>query len=120
MVRLPGGTFRMGSDEPSLLRQFPNAGPGLKAMLLTETPQTEVTIAPFWMDRCEVTNAQFQSFVRSRSEWRKDRRGGNYLRHWSGDRFPSGQADFPVTFVSWQAAMAYAEWAHKRLPTEVE
>src|SRR5262245_58713579 len=42
MVRIPGGTFRMGSDEKSLQEQFPNAGRGLKAMLLTETPASEV------------------------------------------------------------------------------
>jgi len=120
MVRLPGGTFRMGSDENSLFQQFPNAGPGLKAMLLAETPASEVTIPPFWMDRYEVTNARFQSFIRAKSEWQKERVGGNYLRHWSGNQFPAGQANFPVIFVSWQAALAYAEWAGKRLPTEAE
>jgi formylglycine-generating enzyme required for sulfatase activity len=120
MVRLPGGSFRMGSDEDALLRQFPNAGPGLKAMLLAETPASEVTVPPFWMDRYEVTNAQFQRFVRARSGWQKERVGGNYLRHWTGNQFPAGQANFPVVFVSWQAALAYAEWTGKRLPTEAE
>src|SRR5437763_9319834 len=93
MVRLPGGAFRMGADEVSLLRQFPNAGPGLKAMLLAETPPADVTIPPFWLDRYEVTNAHFQSFIKSKPIWRKDRVGGHYLRQWSGDHFPSGQAD---------------------------
>jgi formylglycine-generating enzyme required for sulfatase activity len=120
MVRLPGGAFRMGSDENSLLQQFPNAGPGLKAMLRTETPACDVFIPPFWIDRYEVTNAQFRSFVLSRAGWRKERIGGNYLRHWSGDEFPPEQANHPVTFVTWEAATVYAEWARKRLPTEAE
>jgi formylglycine-generating enzyme required for sulfatase activity len=120
MVRIPGGTFRMGSDEHSLFQQFPNAGAGLQRMLLAETPASEVTIPPFWMDRNEVTNTQFQSFLRVRSEWQKERVGGDYLRQWSGNQFPAGQADFPVVFVSWQAALSYAEWAGKRLPTEAE
>jgi len=120
MVRLRGGTFRMGSDESSLAQQFPNAGPGLKAMLLAETPAFEITIPPFWMDRHEVTNAEFRTFVRARPEWRKERFGGNYLQPWTGDQFPMRQAWLPVTFVSWNAALAYAEWAGKRLPTEAE
>ncbi len=120
MVRLPGGTFRMGSDEKLLFQQFPDAGPGLKAMLLAETPAHEVTIPPFWIDRHEVTNAQFQRFIRARPEWAKEQVGGNYLRNWTGNRFPAEQANFPVVFVSWQAAVVYAEWAGKRLPMEAE
>ena len=110
----------MGSDKNLLFEQFPNAGSGLKAMLLAETPRHEVSISRFWIDRYEVTNAQFQRFVRARPEWRKGRVGGKYLFSWSGDQFPAGQSDFPVVFVSWQAALAYAEWAGKRLPTEAE
>lgn len=120
MARLSGGVFQMGSDERLLLEQFPDAGPGVRAMLLTETPRHEVTIPPFWIDRHEVTNAQFGRFVRARSEWKKGVVGGDYLRSWTGDQFPAGQSDFPVAFVTWQAALAYADWVGKRLPTEAE
>ena len=89
-------------------------------MLLSETPASEVTIAPYWMDRYEVTNTKFQSFIRAKPEWRKARVSGNYLQHWNADQFAEGQADFPVVFVTWPAALAYAEWAGKRLPTEAE
>jgi formylglycine-generating enzyme required for sulfatase activity len=120
MARIPGGTFRMGSDEKALLREFPGAGEGLKSMLLSETPAHDVSILPFWIDRCEVTNAEFRKFTHARPGWSKERVGGSYLRHWERDRFPEGQAHFPVTFVTWEAAAAYAEWAGKRLPTEAE
>src|SRR6516165_6442706 len=47
MVRLPGGTFRMGSD-----RHYPE-----------EAPVHRVTVGPFWIDRTPVTNRQFRQFV---------------------------------------------------------
>jgi sulfatase modifying factor 1 len=48
MVWVPGGTFWMGSD----YEQFPDAKPVHK-----------VYVDGFWMDRTEVTNAQFARFI---------------------------------------------------------
>jgi formylglycine-generating enzyme required for sulfatase activity len=45
--RIPGGTFRMGSDH-----HYPE-----------EAPIHRVTVARFWMDRTPVTNRQFRKFV---------------------------------------------------------
>jgi formylglycine-generating enzyme required for sulfatase activity len=91
MVRLAGGTFRMGSDESSLAQQFPKAGSGLEAMLLTETPAFEATIAPFWMDRHEVTNDEFGKFVRTRPAWRKHALAGTTCSTGAGISFPKGK-----------------------------
>jgi formylglycine-generating enzyme required for sulfatase activity len=52
MVHLPAGTFWMGSDN----EVTPDA-----------TPVHEVALDGFWLDKHEVTNAQFERFVRATS-----------------------------------------------------
>lgn len=86
-----------------------------------------VTVAPFWLDRFPVTNADFLAFVRNEPHWQ---RGGapklfadeDYLSDWAGPtEIGSGAEaplpDAPVTAVSWFAARAYCEAHGKRLPT---
>lgn len=51
MVWVPGGTFRMGADNDQALPD--------------EYPKHPVTVSGFWIDRTEVTNAQFAAFVRA-------------------------------------------------------
>ena len=111
MVPILAGEFKMGSSDNDA---HPN-----------ESPVHTVYLDAFYMDIHEVTNAQYKKFVDANPEWRKkgnytkyhDR---NYLAHWHGNNYPSGKGNYPVVYVSWYAAMAYAEWAGKRLPTEAE
>ena len=124
MVFLPGGTFWMGTDRGAIEEKYKHLGPRLREMLHAETPRRKVTVEPFYVDRYEVTNRQFQRFVDANPPWRPDRidprlHNGDYLKHWNGG-YPPGHADHPVVYVSWHAAMAYAAWAGKRLPTEAE
>jgi formylglycine-generating enzyme len=49
MIRIPGGTFRMGSD-----KHYPE-----------EAPVHRVTVDGFWVDKHPVTNRQFREFVRA-------------------------------------------------------
>ena len=111
MVLIPAGHFQMGSEDEN-----PEAG---------AQPVHTVHLDAFYMDKYEVTNKQFKAFVDANPLWQKsniDRRfsNENYLPHWRGNTYPSGEAEHPVVCVSWYAAMAYAEWAGKRLPTEAE
>ena len=109
MVLIPAGKFQMGS----------NNGED------NEKPVHTVHVDAFYMDIHEVTNAQYKQFIDANPQWRKDRiadrfHDGNYLSDWKGNNYPSGRADHPVVYVSWYAAMAYSQWANKRLPTEAE
>lgn len=105
MVRIPGGTFDMGSDAAELRKEYPQLGERALAMLLAETPRHRVTVQPFLLDAYEVTNEEFFRFVQANPEWGP----------------PPGSRDRrAVTEVSWHAAIAYAQSVGKRLPTEAE
>ena len=111
MVLIPAGTFEMGSEDAE--------GDDV------ERPVHTVHLDAFYMDTHEVTNAKFKAFVNANPAWQKDNiedrfHDGDYLDDWTGTNYPSGRAEHPVVWVSWYAAMAYAEWAGKRLPTEAE
>ena len=145
MVHIPGGTFRMGSNE-----HYPE-----------EAPVHRATVGPFWIDRTPVTNAQFREFVRETGHVTfaeilpdpKDYPGalphmlfaGSLvftppdhpvdLRDWrwwtfmegADWRHPCGPGsdidrldDHPVVHVAYSDAFAYARWAGKDLSTEAE
>ncbi|RKU19590.1 hypothetical protein C6500_10495 [Candidatus Poribacteria bacterium] len=118
MVLIPAGPFLMGS----IMFLMGSLTSDLDSK---ERPMRPVHVDAFYMDKTEVTNAQFKAFLLENPLWQRERvdsrfANADYLKHWSGNDYPSGKADHPVTNVSWYAAMAYAAWAGKRLPTEAE
>ena len=124
MVFIPEGTFQMGSSHE-------NADEA-------EKPLHTVHVDAFYIDKYLVTNAQFEKFVLANPQWGKPvdwfgitmnssnaiskrYHDGDYLKHWDENYdYPEDKAEHPVTWVSWYAARAYAEWVGKRLPTEAE
>ena len=88
---------------------------------------TTVYVDAFCVDRYEVTNAEYKEFLDANPKWRKEEHsqdhghaGGCYLFDWNEGTYPRGEAGYPVAFVSFEAAAAYAQWVGKRLPTESE
>ena len=111
MVLIPAGEFQMGGNDNDAEND--------------EKPMHTVYIDAFYIDKDEVTNAQYKKFIDANPQWRKDRilrkyHDGDYLKHWNGNNYPPDKGKHPVVYVSWYAAMAYAGWSGKRLPTEAE
>lgn len=120
MVRIPGGAFLFkvqgteieGSAAPGVDVQYP----------WEDSPrrfhEKAMQVAPFFIDKFPVTNAQFKQFVDAAHYAPRD--PINFLRDWKNGSFPQGWENRPVTWVSLEDARAYAQWAGKRLPHEWE
>lgn len=146
MVFIPGGTFRMGSDDH----------------YAEERPVHRVTVDGFFMDETPVTNAQFRAFVEAtghvtlaevapdpkdypaarpdmlkagslvfsppahpvwlddHQQWWEFRFRANWRRPYGPGSSIKGLDDHPVVHVAYADAEAYAAWAGKALPTEAE
>ncbi len=101
MVYVPAGKFLMGST--------PDEGYD------NEHPQHTVSLDAFWIDKTEVTNAQYRKCVDAGTcreptscDWGKPTYSD-----------PS-KANHPVVCVSWDDATAYCTWTGARLPAEAE
>jgi len=146
MVWIPGGTFRMGSDN-----HYPE-----------EAPAHNVAVDGFWMDRYVVTNAEFRRFVdathyvtlaerpanaadypgakpemlapssvifckttgpvdlRDPHNWWTYVRGANWRHPRGPGSSLQGLWQHPVVHVAFEDVEALARWEKKDLPTEAE
>ncbi|NWG12062.1 MAG: SUMF1/EgtB/PvdO family nonheme iron enzyme, partial [Acidobacteria bacterium] len=75
-------------------------------------------LARYAIDLTPVTNAAYAKFLQSSGY--RPRHPENFLKHWEGSVPPAGKEDHPVVYVDLEDARAYASWAGKRLPTELE
>lgn len=100
-VFVPAGSFMMGSED------------GID----DERPVHEVTLDAFWIDRTEVTNAQFSACVAD-GVCQPPPEISSYTRedYYSNSEF----SDYPVIHVSWFDAGDFCDWANGSLPSEAE
>lgn len=96
VVSIPPGAFLMGSDD----------------RLPDEAPQRTVSLSGFRIHRHEVTNVQYDRYVRAT--------GAPPPAAWPGGAVPPGESLHPVVGVRAEEAAAYCEWLAMRLPTEAE
>ena len=82
------------------------------APLGARTAAVRLPVAAFWITRAPVTNAQYSAWCAAS--------GNCPPPHWQAARPPAALADHPVTYVDWFAALAYAQGAGARLPSELQ
>ncbi len=77
-----------------------------------------ISIHGFYIDKYPVTNNEFYTFIESTGYKPSDT--VNYLKNWENGKFNRKLKNYPVVYISYEDAQAYAKWAGKRLPTEAE
>lgn len=97
MILVKAGEFIMGDDNHEQ----------------NEKPAHKVTLPDYYIDKFEVTNAQYKRFCD------ETKRAYPTNPHWDPQYF-NNNPDAPVVGVNWHDAASYARWAGKRLPTEQE
>ena len=120
MIHVPTGEFLMGSTDAD------------RKAAADEKPAHTVYLDAFWIDRTEVTNAQYVQFLNALGghkgtcgghdcvETKVEDQDSHVLRQEGRYVIESGFEDQPVIEVTWYGAQAYCEWAGVRLPTEAE
>src|SRR2546422_9059590 len=107
-AQIPAGKFWMGRA----YSMFLYSADLLPRDKMDERPANSIYLDSFYIDKYEVTNADYARFVEAtgaRPPW-----------HWPQGKIPNGEERFPVFNVNWFEAADFCKWAGKRLPTEAE
>jgi serine/threonine protein kinase len=100
MVRVPAGGFLYGDK------------------------QGKESLPEFWIDKTPVTNTEYQHYLEANPKYPVPFVDQDWAKAYNWDpttrAFPEDKANHPVILISWHDALAYAEWAGKRLPSEEE
>lgn len=111
MAYVAGGSFRMGRDDEPRPGEDSN-------WVFWQRPTHEVRVNSFWIDRTEVTVAEYAAFVREQRYPPPP--------DWVRGEPPPGRERWPVVNVSFNDAVEFARWRSRhdgvtyRLPTEAE
>lgn len=103
-----GGTFQMGT---------PSRGDGDEIL-------HTVTLSSFKISKYEITNAQYAEFLTAKGNQRESGaiwyQGKDIVKEGNSFVARKGRENYPVIFVTWHGAKAYAEWVGGSLPTEAQ
>ncbi len=109
-VFIPKGEFTMGSTEDDIHWAAKKFFSESVEFYLDETPARRVSLDDYYIDRHEVTVAQYKRYL--------EETGGAKPKFLDHSKY--NQPDQPVVGMTWQQAADYCRWAGKRLPSEAE
>nr|HPL82324.1 SUMF1/EgtB/PvdO family nonheme iron enzyme [Anaerolineaceae bacterium] len=101
MVFVPAGEFEMGSDDGDS----------------DEYPVRQIYMDAYWIDKFEVSNAQYARCVAAGVCSEQLYPGSNSGRDYYGN---PDYNNYPVINVTWEHAQTYCEWVGGNLPTEAQ
>ena len=112
MIAVGAGAYQVSPPDASTGMSYVKAGPAVLGYVYYTGLYGPMPyhVDGFWMDRFEVSNADYQTFVTTT--------GHAPAAFATEDDL--NKPDQPVTGVLHADAVAYCEWAGKRLPTEIE
>ncbi len=121
MMYIPEGEFLMGSTDEQiemlLKTDYCKKTNCRKSYFAHEMPQHKVYLDAYWIDRTEVTNAEYARCVnagacKAPGQWTDQ----SHERWYGNPKFDN----YPVTIITYDQASSYCQWAGGRLPTEAE
>ena len=123
MVKIPGGTYMMGSPETEAMRNE------------DEGPQREITLEPFWIGKFEMTFDVYEIFREADKDNEETTApSGKYAPDaitrpsppYEDPTFGMGKYGYPAVSMTQYAALKFCKWLYEktgvfyRLPTEAE
>jgi formylglycine-generating enzyme required for sulfatase activity len=117
MRLVPGGCLVSGSAADARVALLNSLNESYAAQYDKERPpRDDIWLPPYYVDKYEVTNAQFEKYRSERYPAESCKRQGAACPNW----VPTGGPSVPASKVPWTEADAFCGWAGSRLPTEEE
>jgi len=110
MILIPGGSFTRGSTEKDIQWVAEKFFSASLEWYQDETPAHKMDLKSYYIDKYEVTNAEFLEF--------REAVPGREPKFMDNPRF--NKLRYPVVGIAWKEAEDYCRWAEKRLPAEAE
>lgn len=129
IIQIPSGSFLMGLNNEQINELLGYCSNCEISDFDHQKPQHEVYLDEYWIDKYEVTNAQFSLFLNEVGnqtaygvEWYNEEDEYSNIEYKNNIWSPlDGYEDYPVNFVTWYGAEAYCNWADEStLPTEAQ